>query len=87
MTNNTDVLRSLGLTTKTIGEAIDNIIGDTPVSVQLNAALDRMAEKNHIHDNYVTLEEFDALKRSVETLMNLVGDTSVAEQINTAINN
>ena len=81
MVNNTDILRSVGSSSKTIGEAIDNIIGDTPVSVQLNTALSQMADKDHVHENYVTREEFYALKQDVETLISLIGDTSVSEQI------
>ena len=85
MTNNTDILRSVGSSSKTSGEAIDSIIGDTPVSVQLNTALAQMANKDHIHENYVTREEFDKLKADVETLIALVGDVSVSEQINIAL--
>ena len=85
MTNNTDILRSVGSSSKTIGEAIDSIIGDTPVSVQLNTALAQMANKDYIHENYVTREEFDKLKADVETLIALVGDVSVSEQINIAL--
>lgn len=81
MTTNTDILRGIGSNSATIGEAIDAIVGDTPVSVQLNDALSHMAEKNHTHDNYVSQEEFEALRRQVETLIDLVGDVSVAEQI------
>lgn len=85
MVNNTDILRSVGSSSKTIGEAIDSIIGDTPVSVQLNTALDQMAQKDHTHEDYVTREEFDKLKQIVENLVSLVGDESVAAQINNAM--
>ena len=85
MEDNIDILRTIGTGPKTIGEAIDNIIGDTPVSVQLNTALAQMAHKDHIHENYVTREEFDKLKADVETLIALVGDVSVSEQINIAL--
>ena len=85
MTNNTDILRSVGSSSKTIGEAIDSIIGDTPVSVQLNTALNQMARKDHVHEDYVSRVEFESLKRNVETLIALVGDISVSEQISNAI--
>ena len=66
---------------------IDTLIGDTPVSEQLDAALSRMAVRDHKHENYVTREEFDALKQVVDKLVDLIGDESVAVQINNAINN
>jgi hypothetical protein len=69
-----------------ISEAIETLIGDTPVSEQLGAALSYMAPKEHVHDNYITREEYETLRQQVELLLRLVGDTSVAEQINTAIN-
>lgn len=65
---------------------IDTIIGDTPVSEQLAAALNGMAAKDHSHSEYVTIEEYNKLKAEVEKLTELVGDTSVSEQINVAIN-
>lgn len=67
-----------------ISDAIETLIGDTPVSEQLGAALSYMAPKEHIHENYVTRAEFEAVRRQVELLLQLVGDTSVAEQIITA---
>lgn len=85
MEDNIDILRTIGTGPKTIGEAIDNIIGDTPVSVQLNAALNQMARKDHVHEDYVPRVEFESLKRNVETLIALVGDISVSEQISNAI--
>ena len=66
---------------------IHTLIGDTPVSEQLDAALSHMATKDHTHDEYVPRAEFDALKRKVELLIELVGDIPVSEQINTAIHN
>lgn len=63
-----------------IDECIQDIVGDTPVPNQLNSAIN-----NHIHKEYVTREEYDALIRSVEILNALVGDTSVASQINAAL--
>lgn len=66
---------------------IENLIGDTPVSVQLDIALSRLAEKDHYHDNYITREEFNTLKMQIDMLLDLVGDTSVSDQISAAINN
>lgn len=77
MDNNTDIL--------SVNDVIEQIIGDVPVSVQLNEALDHMASKDHRHDNYVSREEFNKLKQIVENLVSLVGDESVAVQINNAI--
>jgi hypothetical protein len=71
---------------RTISEAIETLIGDTPVAKQLDAALSDMASKNHTHDNYVDRKDFEALKQQVESLLQLVGDISVADQIRTAIN-
>jgi len=67
-------------------DTIDTLIGDVPVSEQLGAALERMAQKDHTH-NYATHEEVEELKRKIDLLMDLVGDTSVSEQIQNAINN
>lgn len=69
-----------------IFEEINSIVGDTPVSEQLGAALNRMASKQHEHDNYVSREEFDALEKRMQALELMVGDMSVADQINIAIN-
>lgn len=85
MEDNIDILRVIGTGPKTIGEAIDSIIGDTPVSVQLNTALDQMASRDHVHEDYVPRVEFESLKRNVETLIALVGDVPVSEQIANAI--
>lgn len=85
MEDNIDILRTVGTGPKTIGEAIDSIIGDTPVSVQLNTALDQMASRDHVHKDYVPRVEFESLKRNVETLIALVGDVPVSEQIANAI--
>ena len=65
---------------------INSLIGDVPVSVQLAAAIDRMAAKDHTHD-YATRAEVEDLKRKIELLMDLVGDTRVADQIAMALNN
>ena len=85
MENNIDILRTIGTGPKTIGDAIDSIIGDTPVSVQLNTALDQMASRDHVHEDYVPRVEFESLKRNVEALIALVGDVPVSEQIANAI--
>ena len=68
-------------------DTIDALIGDTPVSEQLGAALERMAPKDHLHTIYATDKDVEELKRKIELLMDLVGDTSVSEQIQTAIKN
>lgn len=70
---------------KTIEDTLDNLIGDVPVSEQLGAALERMSEKEHTHDEYALRTEVDELKKTVEMLLDLVGDTSVSEQINAAL--
>jgi hypothetical protein len=66
---------------------IDNLIGDTPVSEQLGAALERMASKEHTHSEYVTLNEVNELRKKIDMLLDLVGDTSVADQIAIALKN
>jgi hypothetical protein len=68
-------------------DTLFDLIGDTPVSEQLGAALERMAPKDHIHDNYATHSEVEDLKKKIEMLLYLVGDVSVADQIAMAINN
>lgn len=62
-----------------INEYIQELVGDTPVSCQLDAAL-----REHKHD-YPTREEYNKLKQEVERLSDLIGDTSVAEQIIAAL--
>ena len=64
---------------------LDTLIGDVPVSEQLGTALERMALKDHTHDNYATRNEVEELKKKIEILIDLVGDTPVSEQINDAI--
>ena len=64
---------------------IDSLIGDTPVSEQLNVALNRMASKDHEHAGYATKEEVQELKQKIDMLLELVGDVPVSEQINAAI--
>lgn len=70
---------------RVISNAIETLIGDTPVSEQLGAALSHMAPRDHTHDNYATSEEVEILRRQVELLLELVGDVSVAEQISLAL--
>ena len=70
---------------KLVSDVAETIVGDTPVSVQLNVALDQMARKDHIHDEYATQEELNKLKEIVEQLVTLVGDISVSEQIAAAL--
>lgn len=71
---------------KSISDTLDNLIGDVPVSEQLGAALERMAVKEHRHDDYATRNEIEELKNKIEMLIDLVGDIPVSEQINNAIN-
>lgn len=66
-------------------DTLDNLIGDVPVSEQLGAALDRMALKEHVHEEYATRNELNELRKLIEKLNDLVGDTSVAEQISSAL--
>lgn len=62
-------------------ECMQELVGDTPVSCQLDTAL-----RAHHHGDYSTWDEYNALKLEVQKLTELVGDTSVAEQINAAFN-
>ena len=62
------------------------LIGDVPVSEQLAAALERMAPKDHEHNDCATREEVQELRRKIDLLMDLVGDTKVADQIAIALN-
>jgi hypothetical protein len=71
-----------------IDSALDNIyslIGDTPVSEQIDIALRRMEKKDHSHNCYALLKEFVDLKKRVDELESLVGDTPVSVQIDEAI--
>ena len=70
---------------KSLNDVIDTLIGDTPISVQLAAALNKMSPKDHEHESYVSRKDFNDLKAQVEKLIDLIGDTSVAEQIDAAI--
>lgn len=71
---------------QSITDTLENLIGDVPVSEQLGAALERMSEKTHTHDEYALRKELEEVKKQIEKLFDLVGDTSVSEQINAAIN-
>ena len=66
-----------------IDECMCELVGDTPVPCQLDAAL---KDKANTHDQHALQEELDILKKEVERLKELVGDASVAEQINSALN-
>lgn len=68
-----------------ISDQINTLIGDVPVSEQLSIALGRLTPKDHVHDNYITIDEFNKLKRQFEALASLVGDIPVSEQINAAL--
>ena len=68
-------------------DTLGNLIGDVPVSEQLGAALERMAQKDHTHSEYATREEIEDLKRKIDMLLDLVGDVTISEQIHIAINN
>ena len=65
-----------------MNDILEEIIGDVPVSEQLNAALVHMATKDQVNKLHAELE---SLKQAVENLIALVGDESVATQINNAI--
>lgn len=81
----TNVLLAKNEIEKLVSDVAETIVGDTPVSVQLNTALSQMATADHVHEEYVTREEFNKLKEIVEQLVTLVGDTSVSEQIAAAL--
>jgi hypothetical protein len=69
---------------KVAGDAIRELqalIGDTPASEQISAAI-----TNHEHKNYASLDEFNKLKDIVMQLCDLVGDTAVSEQISMSFN-
>ena len=70
---------------RSLSDTLEILIGDVPVSEQLGAALNRMAPKDHIHENYITRSEFNDLRRAVENLVDLVGDIPVSEQIATIL--
>ena len=66
-----------------IDECMCELVGDTPVPCQLDAAL---KDKANTHEQHALQEDLYALKKEVERLKELVGDASVAEQINSALN-
>ena len=66
-------------------EALAPIIGDMPVSEQISVALEPMASKKYVHDNCISLDDFEELKKKIEALESLVGDTSVSSQIAAAL--
>ena len=66
---------------------ISALIGDVPVSEQIAAAIERMATKDHAHNDCATRSEVEELKGKINMLMDLVGDTRVADQIAMAIKN
>ena len=66
-----------------IKNVTEEVIGDTPVSVQLATALRGMSRKEDVD----TLRaEVIALRKEIERLADLIGDMSVSEQINMFIN-
>ena len=67
---------------KSTNEIVSELIGDTPVSVQLNTVIDTTVNK----EEFQTLKnEILMLRKEIEHIAQLVGDTSVSEQINSAI--
>lgn len=67
---------------KSTNEIVSELIGDTPVSVQLNTVIDTTVNK----EEFQTLKnEIFMLRKEIEHIVQLVGDTSVSEQINNAI--
>ena len=67
---------------KLTNEIVSELIGDTPVSVQLNTVIDTTVNK----EEFQTLKnEIFMLRKEIEHIAQLVGDTSVSEQINNAI--
>ena len=67
---------------KSTNEIVSELIGDTPVSVQLNTVIDTTVNK----EEFQTLKnEIIMLRKEIEHIAQLVGDTSVSEQINNAI--
>ena len=67
---------------KSTNEIVSELIGDIPVSVQLNTVIDTTVNK----EEFQTLKnEIFRLRKEIEHIAQLVGDTSVSEQINNAI--
>ena len=76
-------LKNYAADAKATGDAIGDLqmlVGDTPVSEQISAAF---TYHDHNHQ-YVSLEDFDKLKKIVMQLCDMVGDTAVSEQISVA---
>ena len=68
-----------------MNDTLAQLVGDMPVSAQINAALRDMAYKEHIHTEYADRNEVEDLKQKINMLINLVGDMPVSEQIYAAI--
>ena len=67
---------------KSTNEIVSELIGDTPVSVQLNTVIDTTVNK----EEFQTLKnEIFMLRKEIEHIAQLFGDISVSEQINNAI--
>lgn len=67
---------------KSTNEIVSELIGDTPVSVQLNTVIDTTVNKEEFQ---ILKNEIFMLRKEIEHIAQLVGDTSVSEQINNAI--
>lgn len=67
---------------RSINEMVSELIGDTPVSVQLNAILGMMANKEEVE---TLKQEIIALRKEIENISGLVGDTPVSRQIYNAV--
>lgn len=63
-------------------DTLFSLVGDTPVSEQIMAAI-----ASHNHSDCATKTEVEELKRKIELLLELVGDTSVSDQITIALKN
>ena len=50
---------------QSITDTLENLIGDVPVSEQLGAALERMSEKTHTHDEYALRKELEEVKEGL----------------------
>lgn len=65
-----------------VNNHVEELIGDTPVSVQLAMALEKMASREDVN---TLRNDIKVLSEEVERLIALVGDLSVSEQISLAI--
>lgn len=70
-----------------INDIMEPMVGDTPVSVQIETAINRTANKEHAHDEYALRDDVENLKKKIDILIDLVGDAPVSEQIYMAIKN